>query len=109
MSARKGNGAAGSAAPSVNKKEQRRLAAETREKGKALRNHAQHAESALKKLTAEVSAVDQAMFDPTSAQPALAKLKMSDLMVKRAGIKEKIAEAEAAWMEACEALEAIDA
>ena len=49
------------------------------------------------------------MFDPASAQPALAKLKMSDLMVKRASIQGKIAEAEAAWLEACEALEAIDA
>ncbi len=106
---RKGNGAPGGSSAGVNKKDQRRLAAEAREKGKALRNNAHHAETALKKLNVEVSAVDKAMFDPASAQPALAKLKMSDLMVKRANIQEKIAEAEAAWLEACEALEAIDA
>ena len=106
---RKGNGAPGGSSAGVNKKDQRRIAAEAREKGKALRNNAHHAETALKKLNAEVSAVDKAMFDPASAQPALAKLKMSDLMVKRANIQEKIAEAEAAWLEACEALEAIEA
>ena len=106
---RKGNGAPGGSSAGVNKKDQRRIAAEAREKGKALRQNAHHAETALKKLNAEVSAVDKAMFDPASAQPALAKLKMSDLMVKRANIQEKIAEAEAAWLEACEALEAIEA
>ena len=106
---RKGNGAPGGSSAGVNKKDQRRIAAEAREKGKALRQNAHHAETALKKLNTEVSAVDQAMFDPASAQPALAKLKMSDLMVKRANIQEKIAEAEAAWLEACEALEAIEA
>ena len=106
---RKGNGAPGGSSAGVNKKDQRRIAAEAREKGKALRNNAHHAETALKKLNAEVSAVDKAMFDPASAQPALARLKMSDLMVKRANIQEKIAEAEAAWLEACEALEAIEA
>ena len=103
-----GNGASGGGA-SVSKKDQRRAAAEAREKGKALRGNAHHAETALKKLNAEVSAVDQAMFDPSSAQPALAKLKMSDLMVKRSGLQEKIAAAEAAWLEACEAIEAIEA
>ncbi len=106
---RKGNGAPGGSSAGVNKKDQRRIAAEAREKGKTLRQNAHHAETALKKLNAEVSAVDKAMFDPASAQPALAKLKMSDLMVKRANIQEKIAEAEAAWLEACEALEAIEA
>ncbi len=103
-----GNGVPGGSPAGVNKKEQRRAAAEAREKGKALRVNASHAESALKKLNVELSAVDHAMFDPSSAQPALAKLKMSDLMVKRAGVQEQIARAEAAWLEACEAIEAIE-
>ena len=104
-----GNGAPGGGATGVNKKEQRRAAAEAREKGKALRVNANHAESALKKLNAELSAVDQAMFAPGSAQPSLAKLKMSDLMVKRASIQEQIGRAEGAWLAACEAIEAIEA
>ncbi|MEO7248575.1 MAG: ABC-F family ATP-binding cassette domain-containing protein, partial [Novosphingobium sp.] len=106
---RKGGMAAqNGAAAAVNKKDQRRAAAEAREKGKALRNNAHHAETALKKLNGELSAVDQAMFDPGSAKPALAKLKMSDLMVKRAAIQEQIQSAEATWLEACESLEAIE-
>ena len=104
-----GNGAPGGGATGVNKKEQRRAAAEAREKGKALRVNANHAESALRKLNAELSAVDQAMFAPGSAQPSLAKLKMSDLMVKRASIQEQIGRAEGAWLAACEAIEAIEA
>ena len=104
-----GNGAPSGGATGVNKKEQRRAAAEAREKGKALRVNANHAESALKKLNAELSAVDQAMFAPGSAQPSLAKLKMSDLMVKRASIQEQIGRAEGAWLAACEAIEAIEA
>ena len=93
----------------INRKDQRKANAEAREKGQALRKQARAAEAELERLTAECSAIDQAMFDPAAAAPALAKLTMTDLMKRRAAVVEKIETAEAAWLEASEALEAIAA
>jgi len=94
---------------SVNKKDQRKAAAEAREKGQELRKRARSAEVELEKLTAQRSAIDQAMFDPSSADASLAKLTMTDLMKRRAEIETRIGLAEATWIEANEALEAIAA
>ena len=93
----------------VNKKDQRRANAEARERGQELRKRAKSAEAELEKLTAQRNAVDRAMFDPASAEPALAKLTMTDLMKRRAYLEAKIETAEAAWLQASEALEAIAA
>jgi len=93
----------------VNKKDQRRANAEARERGQELRKRAKSAEAELEKLTAQRNAVDRAMFDPASAEPALAKLTMTDLMKRRADLEAKIETAEAAWLQASEALEAIAA
>ncbi|MEN9924543.1 MAG: hypothetical protein RL268_669 [Pseudomonadota bacterium] len=91
----------------VNKKEQRKANAEARERGQELRKRARKAEAELERLTAERSAIDQAMFDPASAAPALAKLTITELMKRRAVIETQIEAAEAAWLEASEAFEAI--
>ncbi|MGN6358588.1 MAG: ATP-binding cassette domain-containing protein [Novosphingobium sp.] len=93
----------------ANKKDQRKAAAEAREKGQALRNAAKKAEADLAKLTAERSAIDGAMFDPKAAAPALAKLTMTELMKRRAALEASIEAAELAWMEASEALEGLAA
>jgi ATP-binding cassette, subfamily F, member 3 len=93
----------------ADKKDARRAAAEAREKGNALRKAAQLAEAELAKLNEQRSAVDRAMFDPSSADATLAKLTMTELMKKRAELSDRIDTAEAAWMEASEALEAIAA
>ena len=93
----------------VNKKDQRKAAAEAREKNQALRKHAKTMEAQLEKLTAQRSAVDQAMFDPSSASKELSKLTMTELMKRRAEIETRIEAAEAAWLAASEALEAIAA
>ena len=103
-SARKDDGARG-----INKKDQRKAAAEAREKSQELRRRARQAEAELEKLTVQRSAVDQAMFDPKSAEAALARLTMTDLMKRRADLEARIAAAEAAWVEASEALEAVAA
>ena len=95
------------AAKGVNKKDQRKAAADAREQGKELRKRAKSAEAELERLTAQRSAVDQAMFDPKSAEAALAKLTMTELMKRRADLEGRIEAAEAAWLEASEALEAI--
>ncbi|WP_374285550.1 ABC-F family ATP-binding cassette domain-containing protein [Novosphingobium sp.] len=97
----------GDAPRGVNKKDQRKANAEARERGQALRKAAKAAEAELERLTTERSAIDQAMFDPASAAPALAKLTMTELMKRRAALETRIEAAEAAWLEASEAFEAI--
>lgn len=57
------------------------------------------------KLTAERTAIDQAMFAPSEAAPALAKLTMTELMKRRADLSERIEAAETRWMEISETLE----
>jgi ATP-binding cassette subfamily F protein 3 len=100
----------GSQAKGVSKadrKEARRLAAEAREKGTQLRRNAREAEAQLAKLTELKTRIDQAMFDPSTADASLAKLTMSDLMRQRAETEKQIADAEAVWLLASEALESL--
>ncbi len=102
-----GDGSAnnGGAKPKGNKKEDRRAAAEAREKEQAARRKAQQAEAELAKLTAKRSAVDKAMFDPAGAELWLTKMSMTELMKRRAELDAQVEAAEAAWLEASEALE----
>ncbi|MEE2916684.1 MAG: hypothetical protein VYB32_06380 [Pseudomonadota bacterium] len=88
-----------------NNKDDRRAAAERREADKALKKRARDAEAEVARLIEERSAVDRAMFDPSTADPKLSKLTMTDLMKRRADLSERIEAAEALWMEASEALE----
>ena len=90
----------------INKKDQRRAAAEARERSQTLRKQAKVLETALERLTKRRSAIDHAMFDPKAAEPALATLTMTELMKLRAVTEDEIAETEAKWLEASEALEA---
>ena len=87
-------------------KKDKRAAAAAREAAAAMRKAAKEAEGELERLTAERAAVDRAMFDPSTAEPKLAKLTMTELMKRRAELTERIDAAEAKWMEANEALEA---
>jgi len=96
-----------SAEPKLSKKEARQAAAQLREQNKGLRDAAKKAEAQLAKLTAERSAIDRAMFDPASAEGKLADLTMTELMKLRAGVEERIEEAETVWLEASEKLETI--
>jgi ATP-binding cassette subfamily F protein 3 len=104
----KDNGRA-AGAPKANRKDERRAAAAAREKSKALRTQAKAAEAEMAKLTAQRGAVDHAMFDPSAAEAALAKLTMTELMKRRAEIDAKLAAAEARWLHASEAVEATEA
>jgi ATP-binding cassette subfamily F protein 3 len=97
---------AGRSEAKANRKDERRAAAAAREQSKSLRQKASAAEAELARLAAQRSAVDQAMFDPKAAEPALSKLTMTELMKRRAELEAKIAAAEAKWLEASEALEA---
>jgi ATP-binding cassette subfamily F protein 3 len=91
------------------RKGQRKAAAEARIRGQELRKRSREAELDLEKLTAQRNVIDKAMFDPPSAEAPLAKLTMTELMKRRAELETRIGLAEAAWLEASEALEAIPA
>ena len=104
-----GDGKASTKGEKVNKKEARRIAAEAREKGAALRNRAKGAEAEVARLTTRRSAIERAMFDPSAADASLAGLAMSELMKLRADIEKQIEAAERAWLDASEALETIGA
>jgi ATP-binding cassette subfamily F protein 3 len=99
----------GGKAKKTGNKADRKAAAEARERGLALRKAAKDAETQLAKLTEQRSAVDRAMFDPSTAQGELAKLTMTELMKRRADLSDRIDAAEAEWMAASEALETIAA
>jgi ATP-binding cassette, subfamily F, member 3 len=100
---------AGAEGRGVNKKDQRKAAAEAREKNRELRKRVGTAEAELAKLTAERNEIDRAIFDPTSLAGRLAKLTMTELMKHRAELEARIREAEAAWFEASEALDSMAA
>ncbi|HEX7820427.1 MAG TPA: ABC-F family ATP-binding cassette domain-containing protein [Sphingobium sp.] len=91
-----------------NKKEQRRAAAEAREKYQELSKRAKKAEQDLARLTDGRSALDKAMFDPSTAPAGLANLSMTELLKRRAEIDGNIEAAELAWMAANEALETVN-
>ena len=54
----------------------------------------------------ELAQVDRAMFEPSAAIPALAKLPMSELSQRRGKLAQELEKAEEAWMLAGEKLEA---
>ena len=89
------------------KKADRKAEALLREKSQAMRGAVKSAEAEMAKLTAERSAIERAMFDPSGAEARLARLAMSDLMKLRASVEGKLEAAEAAWMAASEALESV--
>lgn len=99
-----GNGAGGDS-PKVDRKADKRAAAQWRERQKTLKNALNKAEREMTALAGERSRIDQALFDPKAATGAEAKMTTSELMVKRAEIEKKLEAAEQAWMEASAALE----
>ncbi|MAP45699.1 MAG: glycosyl transferase family 1, partial [Sphingobium sp.] len=101
------DGAGGGDAPKVDRKAEKREAAQWREKQKAAKNAVSKAEREMAALAAERSRIDQALFDPKAATGAEAKMTTSELMVKRAAVEKKLEAAEEVWMEASAALEAL--
>ena len=83
----------------------RQEAARAREAQAALRKSAKELEAKAGKLVQQISAIDRAMFDPASAEPALAKLTMGDLAQRRGKLAAELGAAETAWMDALEAIE----
>ncbi|WP_373487242.1 ABC-F family ATP-binding cassette domain-containing protein [Blastomonas sp.] len=98
-----GKGQAGK--PEVDRKEKRRIAAELRQRQGDLRKRASACEKQVAKLEARCRELDRAMFDPSSASPLDAALKMSELMQLRATTATALEAAEAEWLELSEAVE----
>jgi ATP-binding cassette, subfamily F, member 3 len=101
----KGDGAPARDAPKGSRKDERRAAAEARERGQKLRKAALAAEQEIARLEARKTALERAMFDPASAAPEDAALAMSALMKRHAEAVAALAAAEARWLEASEAIE----
>jgi len=93
------------AAPRIaNRKDDRKAAAQAREKSQALRKAISTMEGRIAKLTARRSEIDRAMFDPKNAAPGDAGRTMTDLMKLRAEVEGELEAVEAEWLEASEAL-----
>jgi ATP-binding cassette subfamily F protein 3 len=92
-----------------NRRDGRRAAAEAREQNRALRQAAQAAEKEIAKLEARKTELERAMFDPASAAPQDASLTMTALMKRHADTIAALADAEALWLEASEAIEQSEA
>jgi ATP-binding cassette subfamily F protein 3 len=93
------------AASSGNRKDERRAAAEARERSKSLRKAAKAAEAEVAKLTERRSQIDRALFDPASASGRDKAATTGDLMRERGEVEKQLEAAEARWLEAEEALE----
>ena len=83
--------------------------AKAREEARTLQRAAAEAEAASAKLTALCSAIDRAMFDPSSAAPEFAELPIGELTRRRAALAQDLEMAEARWLTLSEQLEALAA
>ena len=88
-----------------NKKEDRKAAAAEREKQQQLRKAVSDAEADMAKLEVVRSALERAMFDPSTADADYASLTMGELSQRRGKIVAALEAAEAKWVKASEALE----
>ncbi|HEY1125195.1 MAG TPA: ABC-F family ATP-binding cassette domain-containing protein [Sphingobium sp.] len=104
-----GRGGSGEGGSKKERKADKRAAAENRAKEQELRKRSKQLETEIATLHAKRNAIDAAMFDPAKATPDLAKLTMTDLMVRRAEIQKQVDAAEEAWLETSEALEQLAA
>lgn len=87
------------------RKEDRRIAAEKRKQATAFRKAITANEKKMEQLSAEISLIDLAMFDPSKADPLYADMAMSDLMKLRSDKQNKLDGCEALWLEASDKLE----
>ncbi len=92
-----------------NKKDERRAAAQERERTKHLRDAVRAAEKGMAMLTEQRTEVDRAMFDPDSASKTYQGKSTADLMKLRGEVEKNLERAEAVWLEASEALEGLSA
>ena len=104
--------ASGTALSPADRKEQKRLEAEARQKRsqqrKPLQNKITKLEVELERLNVEKAKLDSFVADPTSYEPAR-KSELTDALRKQADVMAKLTQVETDWMDAQEQLEALDA
>jgi ATP-binding cassette, subfamily F, member 3 len=91
------------------RKDERRAAAEARERTQALRKAVKDAEADVAKLMSQRSEIDRALFDPNGYDGPHKGAKVTELMKLRGDVERRLAGAEARWLQASEALESADA
>src|SRR5690554_5598510 len=96
-----------SAKPSIDRKEQKRLEAEKRQRLAPLRKKQQTAEKQMETLQAKLSDIEESMAD-TSLYEAARKDELQKLLQNQAQLKSELEESEMLWMELSEELEAFD-
>jgi ATP-binding cassette subfamily F protein 3 len=106
---RNGEGAGAKEPAGRSRKDDRRAAAEARERSRALRQAASSAEKDIARLEARKTELERAMFDPSNATAADAVLPMSGLMKLHGETLKALATAEARWLDASEAIEQAEA
>ena len=89
----------------ANKKEQRRLTAELRNRNTALRKEVDQAEIEMARLFERRTAIDRALFNPAEATGEFHNVAVSDLMKIRADVENDLSSVEARWLNASEALD----
>jgi ATP-binding cassette subfamily F protein 3 len=104
-----GRGGSGEGGSKKERKADKRAVAEARAKEQELRKRSKQLETEIAGLHAQRNAIDAAMFDPAKAAADLAKLTMTELMVRRAEIQKQVDAAEEAWLDASTALEELAA
>ena len=82
--------------------------AKAKAKARFIKSELATAEKAMARLQTSLSEIDQAMCDPASAPPRLAGVAMDDLLIQRAEVSDRLAEAEAEWLALGEQLEALE-
>lgn len=88
----------------LSKKDLRKQRAQARAENQALRKRAAEAEKTVEKRAAALAAVEGRLSDPKIYEGSTAKL--MEIQLEHAAAKERLAEAEMAWLEAQENLEA---
>jgi ATP-binding cassette subfamily F protein 3 len=104
-----GRGGSSEGGTKKERKADKRAVAEARAREQELRKRSKQLETEIAALHAQRNAIDAAMFDSAKAPADLAKLTMTELMVRRAEIEKQVAAVEEAWLEASTALEEIAA
>jgi len=94
------DGGANGAKRASRKDERRRLAAESRETAKTLRNQVAQAESEMKRLSQQRAEIDEMLSRPNTNGASIA-----ELMKTRSEVERRLAAAELSWIEASEAVE----
>ena len=79
-----------------------------RAKARFLASELASAEKIMAKLQANLSEIDQAMYEPANAAAHLANSKMSDLIARREILSEQLEKAEADWLACGEQLESLE-